>query len=266
MPFAKINGVNLHYRVEGNNPDEVLVFSNSLGTDFRIWDGLVSVLRNMGVSAQIIRYDKRGHGLSDAPPQPYSMDDHVGDLAALHDHLGVKNTTVFGLSVGGLIAQGLVASRPDLVKAIVLSDTAHKIGDDKLWNDRIETINKNGIPALAQGILERWFSPPYRQSDNPDFACYTNMLVRTPVDGYCGTSAAIRDCDYTEVARQITVPTLLIVGSNDGSTPPDLVRSTHNLIANSSFEIIDGPGHLPCVEDPVATAEVFLKFYNRLGN
>ena len=264
MAFAKLNGINLHYRVEGDHREEVIVFSNSLGTDFRIWDALVGMLRNMGVSARIVRYDKRGHGLSDAPPQPYLMEDHIDDLAALLDHLQVKQATVFGLSVGGLIAQGLLARRADLVRALVLSDTAHKIGDDALWNERIDTINQHGIGALADGILQRWFSPDYRTGDNPEFAGYSNMLVRTPVDGYCGTSAAIRDCDFTEEARRIAVPTLLVVGSNDGATPPDLVRSTHQLIVGSFFEIIEGPGHLPCIEKPKEMAEVFLNFYNNL--
>jgi len=261
MAFKSINGIAIHYRDEGPRDAPVIVFSNSLGTDFRIWDGLIAVLNERGLNARFIRYDKRGHGLSDAPAQPYRMDDHVSDLASLLDELNVANAVIFGLSVGGLIAQGIYAKRPDLVRAIVLSNTAHKIGNDEMWNGRIADVNSGGIQSVADVILERWFSPEYRGGDNADFAGYSNMLIRTTVDGYCGTSAAIQNCDYTNEAAAISVPTLLIGGSNDGSTPPDLMRSTHQLIPGSILHIIDGPGHLPCIECPDKTADVFLDFY-----
>lgn len=264
MPFIQLNDIALHYADEGDKSAPVIVFSNSLGTDFRIWDAMIASLKSNGLNARFIRYDKRGHGLSDVTPQPYKMDQHVDDLIALLDALGAKEAVLVGLSVGGMIVQGVYSKRPDLVRALVLSDTGHKIGEESMWNDRIKAVNEGGIEALETGILERWFSESYRKADNPDFPGYRNMLVRTPVDGYCGTSAALRDADFTEIAKSISVPTMLLVGSNDGSTPPEMVAATHELIANSRFEIIDGPGHLPCIEEPDETARLFFDFYKGL--
>lgn len=257
MAFARLNGIVLHFDVRGGADKPPLVFSNSLGTDFRIWDAVAARLENR---YRIVRYDKRGHGLSEATPAPYAMTDHVNDLAALLDHLGIGKAAVVGLSVGGVIAQGLAAMRPELVTALVLCDTAHKIGTDELWNARIEAVTTKGIAAIADGVMERWFTPAYRSPDNADFAGYTAMLTRTPVDGYAGTCAALRDADLTESTRALKVPTLCIVGDQDGSTPPELVRQTADLIEGARFEIVEDAGHIPCIEQPDKTAELIGTF------
>ncbi|MFZ1812863.1 MAG: 3-oxoadipate enol-lactonase [Rhizobiaceae bacterium] len=257
MQFAELNGIILHYSDTGSHAAPALVFSNSLGTDFRVWDALVP---HFASRFRIIRYDKRGHGLSGAPAAPYTMEDHVGDLAALLDHLGVSKASIVGLSVGGMIAQGLLASRPDLVARMVLMDTAHRIGTRDAWNERIASVQANGIASISGAILERWFSPTFRQTSAEAVSLWQNMLERTPVAGYAGTCAALRDADYTKEAGHIGRPVLLMVGSNDGSTPPELVRSTHELIAGSKFVVIDGPGHLPCVESPAETAAHINRF------
>ncbi|MEX0957485.1 MAG: 3-oxoadipate enol-lactonase [Rhizobiaceae bacterium] len=257
MRFARVNGVVVHHAVRGPANGPVIVFSNSLGTDFRIWDAVAAAFEN---DYRLVLYDKRGHGLSEATPAPYALTDHVSDLAALLDHLGIGRATIVGLSVGGMIAQGLAALRPDLVERLVLSDTAHKIGTDELWNGRIEAVTKDGIASLATPIMERWFTPAYRDPSNPDFVGYTAMLTRTTVDGYAGTCAALRDADLTESTRALKIPVLCIVGDQDGSTPPDLVRSTADLIDGSRFEIVKDAGHLPCIEQPDATAKLIREF------
>ena len=262
MAFARVNGVVLHHELAGRAGAPFLVFSNSLGTDFRIWDAVVERLKN---SYRLLRYDKRGHGLSEATPAPYALTDHVGDLAALMEHAGIDRAVIVGLSVGGMIAQGLAALRPDLTRALVLCDTAHRIGTEAMWNERIATVTARGIEALADPVLERWFTPQYRAPDNPDFVGYRAMLTRTPVEGYAGTCAALRDADLTESTRALTVPTLCIVGDQDGSTPPDLVRSTAELIAGSRFEIVEGAGHLPCIEKPAETARLIEGFLDGLA-
>jgi len=260
MAFARLNGVVLHYETRGPADGPVLVFSNSLGTDFRIWNDVVG---RLGDAFRVVLYDKRGHGLSEAPPAPYRLDDHVGDLAALLDHLGVTRAVIVGLSVGGMIAQDLAASRPDLVTALVLMDTAHKIGTADMWNARIDTVTSKGIGAMSDAIMERWFTPAYRRADNADFTGYTAMLTRTTVDGYAGTCAALRDADLTRSTAALTIPVLCIVGDQDGSTPPDLVRSTADLVAGSRFEIIKDAGHLPCIEQPAQTARLVGEFAAR---
>lgn len=263
MQFLRVNGVTIHYRLTGDPAQRpAIVFSNSLGTDFRIWDDLTARLSDRFA---ILAYDKRGHGLSDIGVVPYRMDDHVSDLSRLLDHLGISGAVVCGLSVGGVIAQGLYVRRPDLVRALVLCDTAAKIGTDETWNTRIAAVEAGGIAALADSILERWFTAPFRSADNPVFSACRNMLVRQTVAGYTGTCAALRDCDYTEDARKIMVPTLCIVGDEDGSTPPALVAETARLIPGARLEIIAGAGHIPCVEQPDALAGAITAFLAEAG-
>ena len=258
MQFAYLNDVAIHYQTIGAPAGKpVIVFANALGTDFRIWRDVI--VRLAGDFA-IVTYDKRGHGLSDTGEAPYSMDDHVSDLEALLDHLQVRDAIICGLSVGGVIAQGLYARRKDLVRALILCDTAPKIGDEDGWNTRIRTATESGIAALADGILEKWFTPSFRSAGNGEFAGYRNMLTRTPVEGYTGTCAALRDVDYTREAKLIGVPALCIVGDQDGSTPPDLVLAMAKAIPGANYEVISDAGHLPCVEQPETLVAVLRAF------
>jgi 3-oxoadipate enol-lactonase len=239
------HGTALHCQIEGPANAPAIVFSNSLGTDFRIWDAVVA---DLAENFRVLRYDKRGHGLSDDPDTGWTMHELVLDVADLMEYFGLQNAAVVGLSVGGLIAQGLAAERPDLVRLLVLADTAARIGNDDLWNDRIEQVTRDGIGSMADAILERWFAPSFHQDAN--FSMWRNMLVRTTDQGYARVSAAIRDTDLMVSTSQLTQPTLAVVGDRDGATPPDLVRETAEIIAGARFEIIRGVGHLPCVEKP----------------
>lgn len=258
MQFARINDITLHHQVIGASNDKpVLVFANSLGTDFRIWRDVI--VRFAGDFA-IVLYDKRGHGLSDVGDILPSMDLHVADLAGLLDLLSVKQAIICGLSVGGMIAQGVYAARPDLVRALALCDTAHKIGTAESWNARIAAVEQNGIGSIADSVLEKWFTPAFRRPENNAYHGYRNMLTRQPVTGYAGTCAAIRDADYTEAAKQISVPTICVVGDQDGSTSPDLVLSTAKLIPGARYEVIKNAGHIPCVEQPEALTAVLRAF------
>jgi 3-oxoadipate enol-lactonase len=257
MDFKALNGVVLHVQDLGPAERPVLVFSNSLGTDFRIWNDVVA---RLGDQFRIVLYDKRGHGLSELGETPYRIADHVADLAALLDELAIEGAIVCGLSVGGLIAQGLYASRPELVSGLILSDTAHKIGSAALWNERMAAIEKGGIASIAEAILERWFSRDLRENDPAALAGWRAMLTRTPEAGYLGTCAAIRDADFTEEAGRIAVPTLCIVGDQDGATPPELVRQTADLIPGARYQVIAGAGHLPCIERPAEVARLIEGF------
>ncbi|KAA1179911.1 3-oxoadipate enol-lactonase [Rhizobium tropici] len=258
MQFARINDVTIHYQIIGGPADKpVLVFANSLGTDFRIWRDVI--VRLAGDFA-IVLYDKRGHGLSDLGQMPYSIEDHATDLAGLLDFLSVKSAVICGLSVGGLVAQSLYQRRPDLVRALILCDTAHKIGTAESWNARIAQVEADGIESIVDAVMERWFTPAFRRPENIGFAGYCNMLIRQPVAGYVATCAALRDADLTEAAAKIAVPTICIVGDQDGSTPPDVVLSTAKLIPNARYEVIKDAGHIPCVEQPEALTEVIRAF------
>ncbi|OHV78585.1 3-oxoadipate enol-lactonase [Ensifer sp. LCM 4579] len=258
MQFAHIDDIAIHYRLIGAVTDKpVIVFINSLGTDFRIWR---DVTLSLASDHTILLYDKRGHGLSDIGEGPYSIEELATDLAGLLDRLAVGQAIICGLSVGGLIAQALCQRRPELARALVLSNTAHRIGTAEMWDERIAAVEAKGLAAIADGVLERWFTPAFRRPENVAFAGYRNMLVRQPVAGYVGTCAAIRDADYTDAAGKIAVPVLCIAGDQDGSTPPDLVRTTAGLIPGARFEIIRDAGHIPCIEQPEALLAVLRGF------
>lgn len=250
----------IHYHTAGlAGSKPVIVFINSLGTDFRIWD---AVLDELGDRYAYVLHDKRGHGLSDVGSTPYSIDDHVDDLLALLDHVSVGKAIIWGLSVGGLIAQRLYARRPNSVQALVLSNTAHRIGTAGMWNGRIGQIEQDGITPLVDGVMERWFTPAFRQPDNATYLGARTMLSRQDRRGYAGTCAAIRDADFTEAAKAIAVPTLCVAGDGDASTPPELVGALSSLIPDSRLAIIENCGHIPCLEQPAAyarTVGAFLK-------
>ena len=261
MRALEIDGTWIHYSDEGEGAP--LLLANSLGTDFRVWDGM---LPHLPAGLRVIRFDKRGHGLSGAPEAPYGMQQLVGDAAALLDHLGVKGAAVVGLSIGGIIAQGLAAERPDLVKAMVLMDTAAKIGTEEMWDARIDAIRANGIESLADAVLERWFGKKFRAEQPGAMAMWRAMLTRTTVEGYTGCCAAIRDTDLRDSTARLTLPTLAIGGDEDGSTPPDLVRETAGLILGARFELVRGAGHLPCVEMPELTGGLIADFLKEAGH
>ena len=258
MPFIKFKDVTFHYHLTGGGSVPI-VFLNSLGTDFRIWD---NVIARLDVNPAILTIDKRGHGLSD--DGTITMDLLVSDVADLMDHLGLSGALVCGVSVGGMIAQGLASQRPDLVSGLMLCNTGAKIGDEEGWNARIDAVNKGGISSIADTILERWFSTRFRMSQADEFAGYRNMLTRTPASGYAGVSAAIRDANLTDGTAKLRLPTICIAGSEDMATPPDLVHSLSNLISGSTYELIDGVGHLPCIEVPQTVAEHIKNLHARL--
>jgi len=257
MQFIDLDGLVIHYADTPGSAETPLVFINSLGADLRIWSRFVDELDG---AYRCIRYDKRGHGLSDSPPAPYAMDDHVGDLARLLDRLGIGQAVIVGASVGGPIAMGLAARRPELVKALVLCCTSAKIGTADLWNERIADIERNGIAAINRGLETGRYSQRFQTERAAAFRGLRNMIERTTLDGFVGTAAALRDADYTEAAKNLDVPTLLLAGGEDRLAPVDVVRATHALIPNSRFEVVDGVGHLPFLEEPRATASVIKDF------
>lgn len=261
MLMANLNGLRVHYTDQGDPEGPAIVFANSLGTDLRLWD---QVLPLLPAGLRIIRYDKRGHGLTQVTPGPYKMGTLVADLEALLDHLKVRECLLVGLSIGGMIAQGLAVKRMDLVRAVVLSNTGAKIGTAEMWDERIAAVRAGGIEALADAIMQRWFSAPFHQTDA--FHGWRNMLVRQPLEGYAGCSAAISGTDFYTPTSGLRLPALGIAGSEDGSTPPDLVRETIDLIPGSRFELIRGAGHLPCVEKPEEYARILAEFIKDTGH
>lgn len=259
MQFAKVNGVTLHYQVISAPEDKpTLVFSNSLATDFRIWRDVI--VRLVG-ECSMVMYDKRGHGLSDIGETPYKIDDHVNDLAGLLDHLGVDNAIICGLSIGGLIAQGLNFLRPDLVRAMILCDTAAKIGDDEMWDGRMEIVREHGLAGLVDANMKRWFTPEFHRDRADELAGMSNMFLRVPEAGMLASMEALKNADLRAAAPQTKVPTICIVGDQDGSTPPAVVLELAKSIPEARYEVIKNSGHIPCVEQPEILVEIFRAFF-----
>ncbi len=262
MPMADLGDIALHYREDGDPDGAPLVFANALGTDLGLWDTVLPLLPD---GLRMIRYDMRGHGTSDCPPAPYTMGALVRDAEALLDYLKVRDCVFVGLSIGGMVAQGLAVKRLDQVRALVLSNTAAKIGQPTMWHDRIATVRAGGMAALADTTLERWFSKRLRQ-DETRLAPVRQMLLRTPPEGYMGCSAAIAGTDFYTPTSGLRLPTLGIAGSEDGSTPPDLVRETVDLINGSKFRLIRQAGHLPFIDQPSTFAQAVGDFLTEVGH
>jgi len=205
------DGVTLFARDEGEGAP--VVFANSLGTDLRLWDPILPLLPE---GLRIIRYDKRGHGKSDVPPAPYSMGALVSDAEAVMDHLGVKDAVFVGLSIGGMIAQGLAVKRLDLIRAVVLSNTAARIGTQELWQTRIDAIRQNGLASLTDEVMARWFGRDFLAT--PEMSHWRAMFESTPDEGYIGCSQAISGTDFYTSTSSLRCPALGIAGTEDGST------------------------------------------------
>ena len=257
------NGVNIHARVDGvdHRLAPTLVFANSLGTTLHLWQKIIPLLPE---GLRLIRYDLRGHGESDVPAAPYTMGQMVTDAEAVCDALDVKDALFVGLSVGGMVAQGLAVKRPDLIRALVLSNTAAKIGNPKLWQDRIDAVQAQGMPALSDGIMKRWFGRNFYGT--PDMAPWQAMVSACDPIGYTGVCAAIAGADFFTPTSGLRIPTLGIAGGQDAATPADMVRETVDLIPGSQFKVMSQCGHLPCAEDPIGYAEILTEFIGNTGH
>ncbi len=258
MQSAKVGDAWLHVAADLRPDGRNVVYINSLGSDLRIWDGVAARLKAAGFGA--LRYDLRGHGLSDLGTPPRLIADHARDLAAVMDAFGVARAPICGVSVGGVIALGLAAAHPERVERLVLNNTGARIGTPEIWNPRIAAVEQGGVAAIAEAVLERWFPPEMRAANAAEVALARNMLIRTPAAGYAATCVALRDSDLTEAARAVRVPTLCVAGELDGSTPPSLVRALAGLVPGAEYFEIPGAGHLPCLQTPQPLAERLIAF------
>ena len=261
MPLAYLPDLRLNYRFDGAANGPVLVLNNALGTNHTIWDHVIPLLPP---GLRILRYDHRGHGGSDTPPPPYSMGALITDAERLLDHLGIRDCVFLGLSMGGLVAQGLAIKRLDLVRGLVLSNTAAKLGTESIWQDRIAQVRAGGLAAIRPATMERMFSRTFRAT--PEFQHWQNLLLHGSAEGYIGCAAAIAGTDFYTPTASLRLPTLAIAGSDDAATPPDLVRETADLIPGSRFALIRGGGHLPFVERPQAYADALITFLKDIGH
>jgi 3-oxoadipate enol-lactonase len=247
MTFTNINGNNIHYQYLDNQQDRTFIFINSLGTDFRIWDGVVDILKYHG---NILRFDKAGHGLSSIKNEKLEIKNYAFDVITLMDLLKIQKAVVVGLSIGGIIAQYLAIHHLERIERLVLSNTAPKVGSEEGWNTRIEAVKKDGIASIADNVMKIWFSENFRNNRTSELLGYKTMLSNINLDGYSQACEALKINDLTNDVGKIKVPTLCFAGTEDGSTPPALVKAMADLIPSSKYILIEGVGHIPCVEVP----------------
>jgi 3-oxoadipate enol-lactonase len=217
MPILESGDAHIHYVLEGQSGSPVLVFSNSLGANYSMWDPQAHEFRK---KLGVLRYDTRGHGQSAPTPGPYSIELLGKDVIAMLDALDLDRVHFCGVSMGGMIGMWLALNAPERLNKLVLSNTAAKIGTPEGWNARIESVQKNGMKSVASAILERWFTQAFRQNAPETMASILKMLEGTDPDGYAACCAAVRDFDCREQLNNIRTPTLVIAGAHDPATPP----------------------------------------------
>jgi len=257
MPIITADdGTPLNVAIEGRDGAPVLMFSNSLGTDLRMWDEQVAAL---APRFRILRYDRRGHGKSGVPKGPYTMERLGRDVLAILDALEIERVNWCGVSMGGMVGQWLGANAPQRIDRLVLSNTSAWYPDKTPWNDRIRTVQEVGLAGMVDANMTRWFTAGFRERAPQAIARMKEMFVATPVAGYIACCEAVRDMDFRDSNPRITAPTLVIVGAQDPATPPAAGEAIHKAIKGSQIASIDA-SHIANVEQPKAYTETLLKF------
>jgi 3-oxoadipate enol-lactonase len=259
MPFIEAGELRTHYALTGDK-ESVLLFSNSLGTDFSMWDPQMPELQR---SFRILRYDTRGHGRSSVTPGDYTIEQLGRDVIGLLDALRCDRVNFCGLSMGGMIGIWLGIHAPERLHRLVLCNTAARIGTKELWNARIATARKqNGMKSVAAAVIERWFTPEFRASSAGIVARAQQMLENSPPEGYAACCAAIRDMDQRESVAKIKAPTLVIYGAKDPVTPAADAHFLTGQIRGAAEVELDA-AHLSNVEQAAAFTEAVSNFLSQ---
>jgi len=253
------DGTRLAYRLDGPVGAPALALVNSLGADLRMWEPQIGALSRR---FRVVRYDTRGHGQSDAPHGPYSIDRLGRDLLALLDqlHLAPAPIRLCGLSLGGLTAQWLAAHYPERVGRVVLANTAARIGAAASWDTRIDAVRAGGMVAVREAVVARFLSAAFRASHPEDARAIGDMLEATHPAGYIGACAALRAADLRAIVPLIRAPALILAGALDEATPPSQSRELHAAIAGSELVVLNHAAHLSNVEQPEAFNAQALRF------
>lgn len=249
MHILKSGEARIHYALEGQSGAPVLVFSNSLGTNYSMWDAQTVAFAK---KFRVLRYDTRGHGQSSQTPGPYSIEQLAKDVLALLDALDLKRVSFCGLSMGGMIGMWLGVNAAERLSHLVLCNTGAKIGTTEAWNARIDAVEKSGMSAIASAVVDRWFTPAFREKAPVTVAGILKMLEGTNPSGYAACCAAVRDFDFREQLSKIHKPTLVISGARDPATPPSDGRFLAQRIPAAKYVELNA-AHLSNIED----AELF---------
>ena len=244
MPFADLSDVCIHYSLTGPESAPVLVFSNSLGANFSMWD---PQLPSFGSHYRLLRYDTRGHGQSSAAPGPYSIEILASDVLHLLDALNISRAHFCGLSMGGQTGIWLGIHAPQRLHKLILCNTGAKIGSAESWNTRIDAVLSRGMADVSATVISRWFTPAFIAAQ-PELVASTKAIIESanPL-GYTACCAAVRDFDAREQLSSISMPTLVIAGDQDQSTPPADGQFIAKNIPGARFALLSA-AHLSNIE------------------
>jgi 3-oxoadipate enol-lactonase len=248
------DGCALAFRCDGPEDAPVLLLSNSLGTAMAMWEPQVAAF---AARRRVLRYDMRGHGLSDAPPGACSIDRLARDAEELLDALGIERVDFCGLSLGGMVGQALALRAPSRIGRLVLANTSSYMGPPSAWQARIAAVRSEGMAAVAGASAGRWFTKRFRVQSPLVVAEIARVLLATNPDGYAGCCAAIRDMDLRPAAPAIAVPALVIGGTLDPATPPAHAEALAAAIPGARLRMLEA-AHLSNVECPAAFAAAVL--------
>ena len=241
------NGISMHYKLEGQKNAPVVVLSHSLAANLGMWGAQMNSLLS---GFQVLRYDIRGHGKTESSKGDYTFELLANDLFELLDTLAIDEFHFVGLSLGGMIGQTAILMHPSRFLSLTLCDTSSRTPNEALsmWNKRISTVQTSGMDAVVEPTIDRWFSSNFQNNQALEVNKVKAMIRSTPVDGYCGCSAAIMGLNLTEKLSQITTPTLVMVGENDPGTPVELHEVIHRAIPSSSLLVIPDSLHFCNIE------------------
>jgi 3-oxoadipate enol-lactonase len=259
-----VNGISVNYTLEGPASGPVITLSNSLASNLSMWEPQTPALASR---YRILRYDTRGHGGTDAPAGPYSLEELTEDVRALLQALGITRTHFIGLSMGGMIGQIMALKYPHMLQSVVLCDTMSRVPTEAkpTWEERIHTADTRGMESLVEPTIARWFTAPFREQ-RPDVIDKVRTMIRTtPPRGYSGCCHAIAALNLTDQLPAITLPTLIIVGEDDPGTPVAASRVIHEQIKGSELVILKSAAHLSNIEQPEAFNQALTAFLQRLG-
>lgn len=256
----KINGIHINYRIEGPDGAPWVTLSNSLATTHRMWDAQMDAFTGQ---YRVLRYDQRGHGATDAVPGPYSFELLADDVLGLLDALSITHTHFVGLSMGGMTGMTMALRKPSVLRTLVLCDTASRdpYDDPALWQQRIDAIRAQGsMEMMVETTLERFLTPGTVKT-RPEVTDAVRAMVRsTPIDGYIGCCGALAKLNLSDRLSEVSVPTLVVVGADDLSTPVEMAEAIHQRVAGSELVILKNAGHLSNVDQPDAFNEAVLSF------
>jgi 3-oxoadipate enol-lactonase len=258
------NGISVNYTLDGPAGAPVVTLSHSLAADLTMWD---PQLKALAATYRVLRYDTRGHGGTDAPAGPYTLEQLAEDAKALLGALGIARTHWVGLSMGGMIGQTLALSSPGLFQSLSLCDTSSRIPAEAkpLWQERIATAESQGMEPIVEPTIGRWFTAPFREAHKDVVDPVRTRIRTTNPRGYAGCCAAIAQLDLTDRIGAITLPTLIVVGEEDQGTPVAASRAIQAQIVGSQLEIIKSAAHLSNLEQPETFTRILTTFLGRVG-